>query len=414
MAKKNEKKQLKKGQSSFVLIGEAKINDFTYKMDESSEKSDWVWNQLNLGVDCGNGNVVYAEMMGGYGAERDNVIYVHGTKKNENDKTVDDFDNRFTIAWEDRFDEDVLETIGEKCFITVGLEKDKKDKVFGKKFLSAYDAIEYIKDNLESGSVINVKGNLKFSSYEGNVSVKKEITSIFLSKIEDKKDYKAVFTQTILVDKDCIGKLDKEKAVYPITCRVVDYAKEFKGKEIKQNIPFTKVFELEVDKTKPENTKKFLDKCFKVKKDITEITIEGDIIEGQSLVNVNIEDIPDDIRELIDMGAYTEEEALAKCVVGSSREKRLVIRRPVIKMVGEGDDKKPVIMITEGQYVEDDLVFDFMFDNDDDDGEVEDAKKESKVTNKTSAKNTKAKAKDDDDEDEEDDTSWLSALGEDD
>lgn len=393
MAKKEEKKPLKKGQSSFQLIGEAKITDFTFKLDESSNKSDWIYNVLNLGVDCGMGNVIYADMMGGYGAERDNVLYVHGKKENDNGKMVDDFDNRFTIAWEDRTDEDILETIGEQCFITIGLEKDKKGKTFAKKFLSAYDAIEYVKEHLVEGTVVNVKGTFKYSLYNDSVQVKKEIKSIFLSKVDDPANYKATFTQTVLLDKDSVGKLDRDKAVYPISVRIVDYAKEFNGKEVKQNITFNKIFDLEVDKEKPENTKKFIEKVLKVKKDITEVTIEGDIVEGQSLVNITEADIPDDIKELIDIGAYTMEDAVNKLAVGGSKEKRMIIRRPAIKMVGEEDNKKPVILKTEGQYKEEDLVFDFMFEED---GENQNDFKDITTEDDTA----------------ENDLSWLDALGE--
>ena len=116
------------------------------------------------------GGTVYAELMGGYGAERDNVVYVHG--KDEDGK--DDFENRFTIDWDDRFDEKILESVGDLCFMTVGLEKDKNGKVFYKKFLTPYDMIAYINENLEDGMVVNVKGQLKYSSYEGNVKVRKE------------------------------------------------------------------------------------------------------------------------------------------------------------------------------------------------------------------------------------------------
>jgi len=400
MAKKTEKKPLKRGQSSFVLIGEAKINDFTFKIDENSKKSDWVFNQLNIGVDCGESNVVYTELMGGYGSERDNVLYVHGVKENDKGKTVDDFENQFKIAWEDRFDEEVLATIGDKSFLTVGLEKDKKGKVFGKKFLSAYDAIKYVNENLVNGAVINVKGEFKYSLYNENVQCKKEIKSIYLSSVEDKTKYKAVFTQTVLIDKDSVGKLDKEKAVYPITCRVVDYTKMFNAKEVKQNIAFYKVFELEVDKAKPENTKKFLDKLLRVKKDITEISLEGDILEGQSLVNVTEADLPDDIRDLVNCGAYTMEDAISKCAVGGSKEKRMIIRRPTIKMVGDDENKMPVIVRTESQYVEEDLIFDFMFED-------EEHAAETKVDSKV--KKNKALIEDAEEEDTED-TSWMDAL----
>ena len=54
MAKREQKVLEKKNWSNtFMLIGEAKVNDYTYKLDEKSEKSDWVYNSLNLGVYCG-------------------------------------------------------------------------------------------------------------------------------------------------------------------------------------------------------------------------------------------------------------------------------------------------------------------------------------------------------------------------
>jgi len=391
-SQKREKKALKKGQAKFMLVGEAKISDFTFKMNNESSRSDWVYHQLNLGVDCGNGNVVYAEMMGGYGAERQNVLYVHGKKLNDAGKEIDDYNNKFTIAWEDRDDEDLLENVGNSCFITVGLEKDTKDKVFSKKFLSSYDAIQYIKEHLEAGSVINVKGTLKYSIYNDEVQTKKEINSIYLSKKEP-SDYKAIFTQTILLDQDSIGKLDKEKAVYPIYARVIDYTKLYGDKEVKSNVPFTKLFEMEVNKENPEHTEKLIDKVFRVKSNITEVVVEGDIVEGQTLVAITKDDFPDDIQELIDCGAYTLEDTISKMAVTGIREKRFIIRRPVIQLVGK-DEKKPVIMKTENAYVESDLVFDFM------------QYEESKVSVTDASDDSEDDGNDNDD-------AWLSLLQED-
>ena len=262
MAKKEKKVLEKKNWSnSFVLIGEAKINDYTYKLDEKSEKSDWIYNSLNLGVYCGETcGTVYAELMGGYGAERDNVVYVHG----KDDEGKDDFDNKFTIDWDDRFDETILESVGDLCFLTVGLEKDKGGKVYYKKFLTPYDMIAYINENLEDGMVINVKGNLKYSTYNDNVQVKKEINSVVLSKVDDSSKYCARFTQTMLLTKDSVGKADKNTGILPIYAKVLDYVKEYKGKEVKTNIPYDKTFEYELDLSNPETAKKVVDKVFKV------------------------------------------------------------------------------------------------------------------------------------------------------
>ena len=370
MAKREQKVLEKKNWSNtFMLIGEAKVNDYTYKLDEKSEKSDWVYNSLNLGVYCGETcGTVYAELMGGYGAERDNVVYVHG----KDSEGKDDFDDKFTIDWDDRFDEKILESVGDLCFLTVGLEKDKGGKVYYKKFLTPYDMIAYIHENLEDGMVINVKGNLKYSTYNDNVQVKKEINSVVLSKVDDSSKYAARFTQTMLLTKDSVGKADKDTGVLPIYAKVLDYVKEYKGKEVRTNIPFDKTFEYELDLSNPEMAKKVVDKVFKVQKGVTEVTFEGDLIEGGAVVTATEDDIPDDIKALIAIGVFTMEEALAKCTVSSGREKRMVIRKPLIKMVEDKEgNKTPTIQKFDKKYEEEDLILDFMLASDDEEEEVE-------------------------------------------
>lgn len=394
MAKREQKVLEKKNWSNtFMLIGEAKVNDYTYKLDEKSEKSDWVYNSLNLGVYCGETcGTVYAELMGGYGAERDNVVYVHG----KDSEGKDDFDDKFTIDWDDRFDEKILESVGDLCFLTVGLEKDKGGKVYYKKFLTPYDMIAYINENLEDGMVINVKGNLKYSTYNGNVQVKKEINSIVLSKVDDSSKYAARFTQTMLLTKDSVGKADKNTGVLPIYAKVLDYVKEYKGKEVRTNIPFDKTFEYELDLSNPEMAKKVVDKVFKVQKGVTEVTFEGDLIEGGAVVTATEDDIPDDIKALIAIGVFTMEEALAKCTVSSGREKRMVIRKPLIKMVEDKEgNKTPAIQKFDKKYEEEDLILDFMLASDDEEEEVE----------------TETEVEDTDDEvPANDDNDWLNNL----
>jgi len=373
MAKNNNKypSPLKKGKAQFMLIGEAKTNDYTYKIDEKSDKSDWIYNSLNLGVFCGDKHgTVYTELMGGYGRERENVIYVHG----KNDDGTDDFENRFTVDWDDREDEAILESVGNMCFLTAGVEKDKSGKVVYKKFLSAYDFINFIKEHLTDGMVVNVKGNLKYSIYNGNVQTKKEVNSIVLSKADSVDKYKAVFTQTILLTKDSVGKVDKEKGILPIYAKVVEYTNgwngktEHNGKLIKCNVALNKAFEYEVDLSKKEPMDKVISKLFKVRKNVAEITFEGDLIEGGATVTTTIDDVPDDIKELIAIGIYTEEEAISKCSVSTGRERRMVIRKPLIITT---EDKGSVIQRFEDKYKEEDLVFDFMLANNDEEEDSE-------------------------------------------
>ena len=377
--------------SNFTLIGTPKISeDYTFKIDEKSEKSNWVYNSLNLGIDCGERHgVIYAELMGGYSEEGENKIYAHG----KNADGSDNFEAQITVDWEDRFNDDVLEEIGELSFITVGLEKTDKGQTFYKKFLSAYDAIAYIKEHLSEDVVVNVKGNLKYSTYNDAVQVRKNINSIVLSKVDDASKYAARFTQTILIDKDSasLKNIDKDKGVMYVDARVLDYVKEVNGVEVKGQYPYKKQFEFEMDFSNEAQCKKIMDKLFKVKKGITQITFEGELIEGGAVVTATWDDIPDDIKDLVEMGVYTKEDALAKCTANGSRERRMVLKKPQIKLVG--DDKVPVIQRFEERYTEEDLVLDYLYDD-----------------KKSNAKDSKPPFDADDDSDDDDSMSWLNNL----
>ena len=352
MAKTKERKALKKGKAAFNLIGRVKVTDKTFNLDNSYD-SGWTDNSMYVGVDCGNGNTVYAEMRSGFFPDKDNVIRAYS--KDEKDdagksKSVE-------IAWEDRLDESLYDSISDSSFLTVGVEKDVKDKTVYKKFLTAYDAVEYLNEHLEDGMIVNVKGTIGYSEYEGNVSTKKEITSIVLSKIDDEADFKATFSQTILVDSKSIGKKNDELVAY-----VIDYVGKPKidGEkiEVKKNVTYPKTFEVAINEN-PEITAKMLQRFFKPKKGkITEITVTGNLVEGGSTVNITEDDIPDDIKELIEMGLYSEEEAEKKIAVGNgNRERRMIIVKPDITYLGTGDDRKPTVAFEDGKYDEDDLYF---------------------------------------------------------
>ena len=360
---KNELMPLKKGKASFTLIGKAKINDYTFDLDHEYD-SGWTSNNMNIGIDCGDGNVVYAEMSGGYFPakyNRDNKVYVHGVKVDDNGKNVDDYENTFTIDWDDRNDSSILETIGKGCFITVGIEKDEKGNTFYKDFLTEYDAVQYLSEHLTDETVVNVKGVISYETDGEKVYIKKKINNIALSKAESDK-FKATFVQTILLDDGSIGKPDKEKNTIPMSVYVVDYIGKPKinGQkiEVKKNFAIPVNMEFGIGEN-AELAAKQLSKFFKAKKnEIIEMTVEGNLVEGGSIVNITTDDIPDDIKELIEMGFYSEEEALAKCAVGNtSREKRMIITKPSITYIGEGDNRKPTVSRDDKKYKPADLQF---------------------------------------------------------
>ena len=148
-----------------------------------------------------------------------------------------------------------------------------------------------------------------------------------------------------------------------VDTRVLDYVKEVNGIEVKGQYPYNKKFEFGMDFSNEATCKKIMDKLFKVKKGVTQITFEGEFIEGGAVVTATWDDIPDDIKDLVEMGVYTKEEALAKCTANGSRERRMVLVKPQIKMVGNEDNKTPVIQVFSERYTEDDLVLDYLYKN---------------------------------------------------
>ena len=366
MAKKKvEKTELNKENwmSSSNLVGEVRVGDNSFQLDQQSQKSDWVYSRLNVGLDCGeNAGVVYAQAMGGYGANRDNVIYVHG-KKEDN---TDDWQNQYTIDWEDRNDDSILSDIGDGCFYTAAIEVDTKGKLVYQKFLSQYDMIEYLSENLKDGMTVSVSGNLSYQEYEGHVNVQKDIRRITLIQDPKPENYHATFTQTILIDSDSKGDVDKEKEVLYIDGYVLEYFKEYNGVSLADGnkkgglVPLKKTFEYKIDPEKKEFVQKAVKKLFCPKNGtVSQITFNGEFIESGALVQTTLDDLPDDIRDLIELGVYTEEEALTQCATNGSRERRMVLTTPFIKKVSDNDGVvTPVVQIFEEKYTDDDLLLD--------------------------------------------------------
>lgn len=356
----------------FHILGKAKVGGYTFKLDNTSQRSSWVYSTMNLGVDCGEkyGNC-YVSLLGGYSPERENKLYVHG--KDENGR--DDFQKRIEVDWDDRFNETLLEQIGDQCFIRVGIEKTTKGNVFTKKFLSAYDAIEYINEHLVDGMVINVSGDIKYSMYNDSVSMSKEIKSIYISNVDDPSKFHATFTQSILIDRDSanIKDIDKDTGIMPVDAIVLDYIKEYNGHEIKGQFPYHTQMEWQFNMSKPELIKKIYDKIFKVKKGYTQITFEGDFVSSGGATHVDYDaDIPDDIKELVEAGVYTKEEVIEDCTTSARRENHMFLRKPSIFTTDNDDNKVSAVQIFPEMYGDDDLdmswaMSDVTDDEDDDD-----------------------------------------------
>ena len=337
--------------STFKLVGRAKINDNSFKIGATSD-SGWCYNSLNLGVDCGEkyGNV-YANLMGGFFMDNKGVIFVHGKKEDG----TDDFENRFEVDWKQREDDEILDTVGDFCFIKIGLENTEGGNIFTKKFLSAYDAVKYVQEHLTNDTVINVQGTMRYSFYKGNVSVQRNINRIYLSKAEP-ENFEASFTQSVLIDKESINlkeDIDKDRNSVRIHTRVLDYVKEINDVEYKGQYPLPFVFEYEYPSE--DAFKKIYQTLFKIKKGVRQINFEGEFINSGAVIQATMDDVPDDVKLLIDMGLYTEEEILTKYAAQGNAERRYMLTKPIVRIEGDEENRTAVIQMFDERYTEDEL-----------------------------------------------------------
>jgi hypothetical protein len=110
----------------------------------------------------------------------------------------------------------------------MGLEQNEAGKNV-RTTLAAFDAVEYIYDNLDDGDSVKISGNLVFSVYNDEPQIKYEINSIYKEKNPidfDAEDFEEVagFTQEIVF----IGaEPNKEEKTMDINAYTIQYGNKF-------------------------------------------------------------------------------------------------------------------------------------------------------------------------------------------
>ena len=358
---------IKRGQQNFTLIGKAKLGQYSFKIDEQSKKSAYIYSQANLTLKTKEGEIS-ASVMGGYNPEKDNVIYAFskGDKDNKGQS--------FTVSWEDRFDKEIIETVADMKLFKAGVSKKEDGSIEYVKFLHPYDFISHLEQHMVDGEVYVVRGELQYQEYNGEMQIKKNITSVTLAKEEianDPETHEAKFSTTILTDSNFLGRPNKETMTVPVNAYIVDFFNKYNKQEIVRivngkeknglTMPVPKSFDFKIAKDM-ETTKKLL-KYLKPKRGaVTEIVMEGIFSKSQGELKgeeLTIDDLDDDIKFMVEVGAYTLQEALGKVnfVYGEKTPEKMLLTRPAIKKI-EGKDGSSTLAVnyTPDKYNEEDLV----------------------------------------------------------
>lgn len=345
-------RQIKTTNGYFDVVGEIIVDAKTFTLGQPGKNNqNWIQNIFNPKIEADNGKSMYMRLSSGYDAVKGKTIYARSKSE-----------TNLEVAFGDRMNENIVSLVDEKSFIRVGVSKELvKDESTGKEykqwvyknFLDTFDVVAFLQQimPLASKQKVRMTGAIRFSTYNGEVQRNYELQSIYLlngNEDEGKEmQPKLEFTQNVLLTKGCVvDELDKENGVATVNALVmIKEKKEFK------TVPLKLLMKPQDEKTR-ETYKKLIPKFFEVPEDkVRKINLECIFEVGYVAGNVSEEDLPQEAKELLDMGLYSMEEVMKMYAV-RQRVDNLLIRRPKMKIV----DGKPSVEMNDNEYLPSDLV----------------------------------------------------------
>lgn len=333
---------------TFDIVGNVTVDDKTFLMSERGKNNpNWVMNIFNPKIEGNNGQSMFVRIQSGYDIKNGKTIYARSIA-----------DSSLEVAFGDRTNPELIKRANEKSFIKVGykkeLVKDDKGKEYMawkyEKFLDSYDAIAFLQKimPLASTQKIHIKGTLKFSEYNGNISKNFELQSIWIltnNEEEDKKmplEFK--FFQNVLLESNCLDETKADEGKVKLHTRLyIKEKKEYKVLPLDMIIP--------VNAENKEAKMGIFKKFFTIDEGkIRRIKLEGRFRSGMIQGNVTKDDLNAEALEMIASGLYTEEEVM-KTYVNREFIDELEIIRPSSKKV----DEKILWDMDDDTYTPDDL-----------------------------------------------------------
>ena len=348
---------LKQKRNSFEFKGKAIITDKTFTIDKLNDAKTWQYNSLNLGVDCGNDGIHYVSLMGGFNPNKENYIYLN---------TIDE-DGKFSgqklnVAWEDRFN--ITPNMSQLNMIKIALNTETN---YSKEiFMHPYDAIKAIKAYLENDMLISVTGHIDFTpetDTSGNTTWRMQhiVDGIFARRAEGFVPSTSLKFSG-LIDKDTIGKPNKEDKNIPLFIKIPYYVNKVNKVKYNQTclVPIKVLWNIAQYGDKIELVKSAKEQIFtpEDKKYADEIGIKCRYTGGVKTVEPSIEDLPQQLQTLIALGVLTKEQALSGDAIKNTVPSELEF--VTINTIGgeTPNDRKPDIerkkyLLTEYKFFED-------------------------------------------------------------
>lgn len=300
-----------------------------------TNNTNWLYNRLSLMLTDGKGKNIYVNMQDGYDRVNGKTIYAQSEEGNQ-----------MQVAFADRFNETLRNSINDKSFLKVATGKvtvEAKDYNTGevimengspkmievwdyKRFLTLYDLTNFLSDKLTDGLKVRITGQIRYKEYQDETQRELIVQRVYFLPEGDETECEFAFTQTVILDSESVNTDSLEKENMAILKAKI-YQK--KNKDEMMVLPLDLIIRTTPEKI--ESTKKMIDMLYRVSGDtLRSITLLGVINSGYIKTDATVDAIPPEMQELIDAGVFTEEDILQSY---SKKEKvdEMLIVKPAIK-----------------------------------------------------------------------------------
>jgi hypothetical protein len=328
---------------TFEARGIITVTPDTFQTDlKGKNNPNWNYSRINMKMEDGKGGTFYLTASDGFDVTKGRTIYAN----------IKDSEEQIQIQFADRHNETILSQVDERSFIRIALRKvpNNEGKMVWEyhNFLTLYDAINFLKDRLQTGMKLYVRGRTRYSTYNDYLNKDFDIQAIYLLPEDEDTDLGFKFFQNILLTSDSLddSKFDEELVAH---LKAKLYLKKKKDVYEVINLPLV----IRATEQNKDSVRKMMDKFFKVDEDkVRRIRVEGRYVRGYTEKKITEADLPEEALELIELGLYDKEEVLNMYAKDKPIDELQVIR-PVINK--DKDDKIKVDM-DDDTYKPEDLV----------------------------------------------------------
>lgn len=284
--------------NTFTFIGKLNLGKETEKfkpIKTSKSAKGWLGTRLNFSL-FNNTGYHNLEMFEGYMENGATIIYCLGKDKGSDGKLP-----RMQVAWKDRFNQEIIEQVAGFNKYVIELGDVKKEFLAGSDFLQ--ELIAVLKNEAYKDTKFQIDGSVEYTRWNGKVYRKfvPRTVKTVSNEVADESTVRLDFYYT----QGAINELTEGKFI------VSGFTRQYNS-TLKAEEPF--VEEVIIDTTKATNEKQL--KAFQLIKNrfmvndesFMKLGVKTVMLNGREKIDITMEDLTDEEKELIEYGLATFEE----------------------------------------------------------------------------------------------------------